>query len=212
MPSDPDPAALLCLASVSPRRHELLTQLGVPHIVRSADIDESVLPGELPRRYVARMARAKARAIHARGEPLPVLAADTTVVLDGEIFGKPGDRTEGLLMLERLSGRSHLVLTAVALLTGGELHLRLSASAVTFRAIPAHEAAAYWQTGEPRDKAGSYGIQGHGAAFIRKLLGSHSGVMGLPLKQTADLLRLAGIPYWSPQLPAPHDQSLRGRA
>jgi septum formation protein len=196
------PQALLCLASISPRRHELLTQLGVPHTVRAADIDESLHPGELPRRYVARMARQKALEIASRGEALPVLAADTTVVLAGEIFAKPADRAEGLAMLGRLSGRTHVVLTAVALLSGapaGEprrLQLRLSASTVSFRVIPPDERAAYWETGEPRDKAGGYGIQGCGAAFIRRIRGSHSGVMGLPLAQTAALLRAAGVPCW----------------
>ena len=190
--------ALLCLASISPRRHELLNQLGVPHTVRAADIDESLRPAEAARRYVARMARAKALAIVARGEPLPVLAADTTVVLDGEIFGKPEDRAAGLAMLGWLSGRTHLVLTAVALAACGVTRLKLSASTVTFRVIPAGEMSAYWDTGEPRDKAGSYGIQGYGAAFIRRIRGSHSGVMGLPLQQTADLLRAAGIPCWVP--------------
>ena len=196
MPTTQSHEALLCLASISPRRHELLTQLGVPHSVRAADIDESLHRGEAPRRYVARMARAKAHAIAARGEPLPVLAADTTVVLDGEIFAKPADRAQGLAMLGRLSGRRHLVLTAVALAWGGVTRLRLSASTVTFRVIAPSEAAAYWETGEPRDKAGGYGIQGYGAAFIRHIRGSHSGVMGLPLKQTADLMRAAGVPYW----------------
>lgn len=187
---------VLCLASISPRRRELLTQIGVPHIIRGADIDESVWPGELPRRYVARMAREKALAIQRRGEALPVLAADTTVVLDGQIHGKPADREEGLQMLARLSGRTHLVLTAVALAQASRLRVRLSASAVTFRTLTPEERAAYWETGEPRDKAGAYGIQGYGAVLIRCLTGSHSGVMGLPLKETADLLRLAGIPYW----------------
>lgn len=187
---------VLCLASISPRRRELLTQIGVPHIIRGADIDESVWPGELPRRYVARMAREKALAIQRRGEALPVLAADTTVVLDGQIHGKPADRQEGLQMLARLSGRTHLVLTAVALAQASRLRVRLSASAVTFRTLTPEERAAYWETGEPRDKAGAYGIQGYGAVLIRCLTGSHSGVMGLPLKETADLLRLAGIPYW----------------
>jgi septum formation protein len=199
--------ALVCLGSVSPRRHELLTLLGVPHTVRGADIDETARAGELPRRYVARMAREKARAIAVRGERLPVLAADTTVVLDGEIFGKPADAAESLAMLARLSGRTHVVLTAVALLYGSKLVLRLSASAVSFRVIPAAEAQDYWETGEPRDKAGSYGIQGHGAAFIRRIRGSHSGVMGLPLKQTADLLRRAGIPYWSRPAITAHDRT-----
>jgi len=201
MPLTQSREALLCLASISPRRHELLTQLGVPHRVRAANIDESLRRGEAPRRYVARMARAKARAIAALGEPLPVLAADTTVVLDGEIHAKPRDRADALAMLGRLSGRSHLVLTAVALAWGGGTRLRLSASTVTFRVMVPEEAVAYWETGEPRDKAGSYGIQGYGAAFIRHIRGSHSGVMGLPLKQTADLMRAAGIPYWLGQGP-----------
>jgi septum formation protein len=187
---------VLCLASISPRRRELLTLIGVSHVVRGADIDETVRPGELPRRYVMRMAREKALTIHARGERLPVLAADTTVVLDGQIHGKPSDREEGLAMLARLSGRTHLVLTAVALAQPGRVRTRLSASAVRFRALGLEECAAYWETGEPCDKAGSYGIQGYGAVFIRSLKGSHSGVMGLPLKETADLLRGAGIPYW----------------
>lgn len=187
---------VLCLGSVSPRRHQLLTQIGVPHRVRGADIDESVHPGELPRRYVTRMAREKALAIRARGEPLPVLAADTTVVLDGRIYGKPVSREQGLQMLARLSGRTHLVLTAVALAQASGVMTRLSASAVTFRELTSEECAAYWETGEPCDKAGAYGIQGYGAVLIRFLKGSHSGVMGLPLAQTATLLRRAGIAYW----------------
>jgi septum formation protein len=203
------PAALLCLASTSPRRHELLTQIGVPHTIRGADIDETELPGELPRRYVVRMAREKARTIRERGEDLPVLAADTTVVLDGEIFAKPRDRGDGLAMLARLSGRTHLVLTAVALLSGSRLRLRLSASTVAFRVIPPEEAAAYWETGEPRDKAGGYGIQGCGAVLIRRIKGSHSGVMGLPLKQTADLLREASIPCWRASAAAAASEALK---
>jgi septum formation protein len=203
MHANPTPQALLCLASISPRRHELLGQLGVPHSIKAADIDESPRERELPRRYVARMAREKALAIATRGEQLPVLAADTTVVLDGKIFAKPGGRAGGLSMLERLSGRTHLVLTAVALAVPGRavhepplVQVRLSASTVSFRVILPSEQAAYWETGEPRDKAGGYGIQGYGAAFIRRIRGSHSGVMGLPLAQTADLLRAAGIPIW----------------
>jgi septum formation protein len=195
----PIPQALLCLASISPRRHKLLTQLGVPHTVRAADIDERSGDGELPRRYVARMAREKALEIVRRGEELPVLAADTTVVLGGEIFAKPVDRADGLAMLGRLSGRSHVVLTAVALAQAGHprrIQVRLSVSTVAFRVISPGEACAYWETGEPCDKAGSYGIQGFGAAFIRRIHGSHSGVMGLPIAQTADLLRRAGIPVW----------------
>lgn len=204
--------ALLCLASSSPRRRELLTQIGVPHRVRAADIDETVRPGELPRRYVVRMAREKALAVRAGGEALPVLAADTTVVLEGEIHGKPRDRADGLRMLARLSGRTHLVLTAVALAAGSRLATRLSASAVCLRALTPEECAAYWDTGEPCDKAGSYGIQGYGAVLIRSLTGSHSGVMGLPLMQTAELLRAAGIPCWQ-RIPAtPRDPPLQEAA
>jgi len=196
MHAKPSLQAVLCLASGSPRRRELLTQIGVPHVTRAADIDEALRPGELPRRYVVRLAREKALAIRCTGEPLPVLAADTTVVLDGVIYGKPRDRQEGLQMLTQLSGRTHQVLTGVALAHGAAVGLRLSVSAVGMRALTPEECAAYWDTGEPCDKAGGYGIQGYGAVFIRSLRGSHSGVMGLPLKETADLLRAAAIPYW----------------
>jgi septum formation protein len=189
-------APVLCLASASPRRRELLEQIGVPHTTTSAHVDESVLPQEVPRDYVLRMARAKAAAVHGRGEALPVLAADTTVVLDAVIFGKPADRAAGMAMLRALSGRTHEVLTAVALAVGSEVHLRLSASTVRFRSLTPEECAAYWQTGEPRDKAGGYAIQGLGAVFIESLTGSYSGVMGLPLFETAELLRAAGIPRW----------------
>jgi septum formation protein len=216
---------VLCLASVSPRRQELLAQIGVPHVVAGADIDETVFPGEGPRDYVARMAREKALAIRSRGPKvtpfgprskapqatfdnrtrrpkltpfaLPVLAADTTVVLDDVIYGKPRDRSDGITMLGELSGRTHEVLTAVALADEHGVALRLSASAVRFRKLTLDECAAYWETGEPRDKAGGYAIQGFGAVFIESLNGSYSGVMGLPLFETAELLRAAGVPYWS---------------
>jgi septum formation protein len=187
---------LVCLASVSPRRRELLTQIGVPHIVVGADIDETVQVGEAPRDYVLRMARQKALAVRERGERLPVLAADTTVVLDGLIYGKPRDREDGLAMLGRLSGRTHEVLTAVAVADSHGVALRLSVSAVRFRGLSSEECAAYWETGEPRDKAGGYAVQGAAAVFIESLSGSYSGVMGLPLFETAELLRAAGVPYW----------------
>lgn len=189
-------APLVCLASVSPRRRELLDQIGVPHTVVGADIDESVRPGEAPRDYVLRMARQKALTVQERGEALPVLAADTTVVLDNTIFGKPRDRDDGLAMLERLSGRTHEVLTAVALANSRDVTLRLSVSTVRFRGLSPGECAAYWETGEPRDKAGCYAIQGRAAVFIDSLSGSYSGVMGLPLFETGELLRAAGVPYW----------------
>jgi len=188
---------VVCLASVSPRRRELLTQIGVPHIIIAADIDETTHPGELPRDYVTRMARQKALTVRDRGATaLPVLAADTTVVLDDVIYGKPRDRADGIAMLQCLAGRTHEVLTAVAVATAGEVALRLSTSAVRFRDLTLEECRAYWETGEPRDKAGSYGVQGHAGVFIESLRGSYSGVMGLPLFETAELLRAAGIPYW----------------
>jgi septum formation protein len=187
---------LLCLASVSPRRRELLAQIGVPHIVTGADIDEAALSGETPRDYVGRMARQKALTIRDKGETLPVLAADTTVVLDDVMYGKPRDRVDGIAMLGRLSGRTHEVLTAVAFADQRGVALRLSVSSVRFRKLTSEECAAYWQTGEPRDKAGGYAVQGAAAVFIESLSGSYSGVMGLPLFETAELLRAAGVPYW----------------
>jgi septum formation protein len=187
---------VLCLASVSPRRRALLAQIGVPHIVAGADIDETTLSGETPRDYVERMARLKALAIQDKGETLPVLAADTTVVLDDVIYGKPRDRADGIAMLARLSGRTHEVLTAVAFADRLGVTLRLSVSSVRFRTLTAEECAAYWETGEPRDKAGGYAVQGAAAVFIESLSGSYSGVMGLPLFETAELLRAAGVRYW----------------
>jgi septum formation protein len=187
---------VLCLASVSPRRRELLSQIGVPHVAVGADIDEAFVLGETPRDYVTRLARQKALAIRRSGQQLPVLAADTTVVVDGKVFGKPRDQVEAVDMLGELSGREHEVLTAVALADSRGVAERLSSSSVRFRKISREECQAYWQTGEPRDKAGGYAIQGLGAVFIESLRGSYSGVMGLPLFETGELLRAAGIAYW----------------
>jgi len=187
---------VLCLASVSPRRRELLSQIGVPHTVVGAHIDEAVHPAESAADYVIRLAREKALSVRSGGQALPVLAADTTVVVDGVVFGKPRDRSHGIEMLGTLSGRDHQVLTAVALADTRGVQDRLSESTVRFRILSSGECAAYWETGEPRDKAGGYAIQGKGAVFIESLSGSYSGVMGLPLFETAELLRAAGIPYW----------------
>ncbi len=187
---------VLCLASVSPRRRELLTQIGVPHIVAGADIDEALHPGEPPRAYVTRLAREKALAIRRTGQQLPVLGADTTVVVDGKIFGKPRDQAHAIYMLTQLAGRAHEVLTAVALANSHGVTERLSTSTVRFRKISPAQCVAYWETGEPRDKAGGYAIQGLGAVFVESLSGSYSAVMGLPLFETGDLLRAAGIEYW----------------
>ena len=188
---------VLRLASASPRRQELLAQIGVPHSVAVADIDEGVRPGEAVTAYVERVARAKAEAIWERLRDLPVLGADTTVVLDGLNLGKPRDRAHGLAMLEGLSGRAHQVLTAVALVTTAGTHCLTSVSTVRMRNSSAQERARYWDTGEPRDKAGGYAIQGLGAVFIESLQGSYSGVMGLPLFETAQLLARASVPCWS---------------
>jgi septum formation protein len=188
---------VLRLASASPRRRELLSQIGVPHDVVVADVDESTREGETVNAYVERVARAKAAAIWAQGQELPVLGADTTVVLDGVSLGKPRDRAHGLSMLEALAGREHRVLTAVALVTTLGTKCLTSASTVHMRASTARERSRYWDTGEPRDKAGGYAIQGLGAVFIESLAGSYSGVMGLPLFETAQLLAAAGVACWS---------------
>jgi septum formation protein len=184
------------LASASPRRQELLRQIGVPFQVIAANVDESVRAGEAAQEYVARLASAKAHAGWQSKRDAPVLAADTTVIVDGAILGKPAGRQEAMDMLLRLSGRTHQVLTAVALRYEQGTQSRTSHSLVTFRRIDSAEAAAYWDTGEPRDKAGAYAIQGRAAVFIAELRGSYSGVMGLPLFETAELLQAAGIAYW----------------
>ncbi|MFZ0501448.1 MAG: Maf family protein [Steroidobacteraceae bacterium] len=189
-------APVICLASMSPRRRELLAQIGVPHSVIAAHVDESLLQGEAPADYVARLARLKATTVLQRDETLPVLAADTTVVLEGSLYGKPTGRADGLAMLESLAGTTHQVLTAVALATEQGVALRVNRSSVRFRDIERAEMEAYWETGEPCDKAGSYAIQGYGAVFVAALTGSYSGVMGLPLFETAELLRDAGIHCW----------------
>jgi len=194
----------LCLASASPRRRELLRQIGVAHLVRVADVDERVHHGESPADYVRRLARAKAMAVFesqaapraANGLRLPVLGADTTVVIDQRILGKPADLADCRAMLGQLAGREHEVLSAVALVHEGGSDLRLSRSRVRFRPIEAAEIDRYWESGEPCDKAGAYAIQGLGAVFVEALAGSYSGVMGLPLFETATLLVAAGVPVW----------------
>jgi len=201
----------LYLASRSPRRRELLAGLGYRFEVLDAAIDESRRGGEKPARYVERMAREKALAglaavegagaARAGSSPL-VLGADTIVVVDGKVLGKPRDGAEALDHLERLSGRDHLVLSGVALATraGGDpvLGVRLCRNRVWFRQLAAAEREAYRLTGEPADKAGGYAIQGLAAAFITRLEGSWSAVVGLPLHETAELLARAGLPLLLP--------------
>ena len=165
-------------------------------MVHPADVDESALAGESPEAYVLRLARHKAAVVYAR-EPASAgaLAADTTVTLDGRIFGKPADRDDGLAMLHALAGRTHRVLTAVALAHAGGLDSDLSASEVTFAPLDAATIERYWASGEPHDKAGGYAVQGLAAVFIRELRGSYTGIMGLPLYETATLLARAGITH-----------------
>ncbi|HCL74418.1 Maf family protein [Stutzerimonas nitrititolerans] len=190
--------AALFLASASPRRRELLTQIGVPFELLLITLDETPLPAERPEAYVQRLAREKALAGWAavNDDSAAVLGADTTVVIDERILGKPADRAEGLLMLESLSDREHHVLTAVALATRGACEVRLVTSRVRFRRIERAEAEAYWASGEPCDKAGGYAIQGWGAVFVAELRGSYSAVVGLPLCETVQLLDQAGIARW----------------
>lgn len=192
----------LYLASGSPRRRELLTQIGVPFTQVSAAIDETPLTDESPAAYVERLALGKAAAGYEclAGEHPPaqfcVLGADTAVVLDGRILGKPQDEADAVEMLLALSGREHDVLTAIALLDDHRHETRVVASRVLFRTISRDEALAYWASGEPRDKAGGYGIQGLGGVFVAGLNGSYSAVVGLPVCETAELLGHFGIPCW----------------
>ena len=185
----------LYLASRSPRRRELLDQVGVRYVALDVEVDERHVPGESPRTYVTRVAVEKALAAGAAlGAPgARVLAADTAVVVDRAPLGKPRDAADAERMLAALSGRAHTVLTAVALAVDGAHRTALSESRVVMRAITARERTAYVATGEPLDKAGAYAIQGRAAVFVERLEGSYSGVMGLPLFETAALLAQAGI-------------------
>jgi len=186
--------ATIYLASRSPRRQELLQQVGVHYELLPVTVDETPAAGEEAADYAQRLALAKAEAgwsSLAGKNPLPVLGADTVVVANATIMGKPRDRQQAIEMLQVLSGATHTVLTAVALVTEDRL-VRLNTSHVTFRTLSLSECEAYWESGEPADKAGAYAIQGLGAAFITRLEGSYSGVMGLPLFETVDMLETFG--------------------
>ena len=187
--------APIVLASGSPRRRQLLEMLRIPFRVIAPDVDERVLVGELAEAYVTRLSRVKAEAIAARVPGDVVLAADTTVVLDGEIFGKPDSAAHAVTMLARLQGRTHEVMTSVAVMRGGEVAQALDVSRVTFRPADEHTLAVYVATGEPLDKAGAYAIQGLGAPLIERVEGDFFGVMGLPLRLALDLLGRFGRPY-----------------
>lgn len=182
----------LVLASASPRRKELLAQIGICFTVQVSDVDETLLPGEAVQDYVTRLALAKARVVAAQ-TARPVLGADTVVVIDGEIFCKPRDREHGIAMLQRLQGRSHEVMTGVALCWQGRELVAINQSKVFFKALSREEVENYWESGEPCDKAGGYAVQGLGSVFIERIEGSYSGVMGLPLFETAALLAQIGI-------------------
>lgn len=197
------PMHKLILASASPRRRELLQQIGIDFTVAPADINESVQPGETPEAYVRRMALEKAAAGQAAAPAGScVLGADTAVVIDGRILGKPLDRADGVAMLQQLGSRTHQVMSGIAVTSAETVREALSITDVSFGPVSAAAAEHYWETGEPADKAGGYGIQGLGAVFVRGLSGSYSGVVGLPLYETAILLRECGF---EPAFPAAID-------
>jgi septum formation protein len=187
--------SLIYLASASPRRSALLDQIGVAHRVQPVDVDETAQRGEAPEQYVRRLAVLKAETLWqklAAGQRQPVLGADTAVVLDGQILGKPQDETDCVRMLSLLSARTHQVFTAVALRASEGSQSRVNVSEVTFRKLADGEIRRYWRSGEPADKAGAYAVQGRAALFIERIAGSYSGIMGLPLFETGELLTAIG--------------------
>lgn len=183
------------LASQSPRRRELLTLVGILHRVQPADIDETPFPGERPVPHCERLARAKAHVLAERHPEAVVIAADTIVVVDGEILGKPRDTDDAAAMLARLAGRTHTVFTAIAVARGGRTESAVEEVDVTFRALTAREVAEYVRTGEPMDKAGAYGIQGYGATIVERIEGDYFSVMGLGLRRLVELLGRVGLRY-----------------
>lgn len=183
------------LASQSPRRRELLTLVGIKHIVSPADIDESVMPDEAPVPHCERLARAKAHVLAERHPDAVIIAADTIVVLDGDILGKPSDAADARAIIARLSGRTHTVYTAMAVARGGRTESAVEEVAVTFRELSAEDIAEYVATGEPMDKAGAYGIQGYGATIVARIEGDYFSVMGLGLRRLVALLERVGLRY-----------------
>jgi septum formation protein len=194
---------MLYLASKSPRRAQLLQQIGVSFDVVDVDVEEVPGATESPGDYVKRLAEAKAKAGAERlsmlqiGFDAPVIGADTIGVCEGRILEKPADEDAAVAMLQHLSGRIHQVLSAVSLCRRREQSTRLSVTSVKFRPLSESECRVYWRTGEPRDKAGGYGIQGLGAVFVESINGSYSGVVGLPIEETIALLRDFNIPWWT---------------
>lgn len=188
--------SVLVLASASPRRRELLQQIGVNCLIQPVDICEDVIPGEPAEDYVARLALEKAQTGLQRSKAGVALGSDTSVVLDGVILGKPRDQVHAAEMLLALSGRRHQVMTSVAVVSEATQEVRVVTTDVHFKEITPATCTAYWNSGEPQDKAGAYGIQGLGAVFVEHIEGSYSAVVGLPLAETAEMLVQAGIPIW----------------
>jgi septum formation protein len=183
------------LASQSPRRRELLSLVGITHAVHPADIDETQWPNEDPREHCERLARGKVAAVAEREPSALVIGSDTIVIVDGDVLGKPRDDAEARAMLARLSGRSHIVMTAVAARWRGQERSAVEEVGVTFHALSADDIAAYVATGEPMDKAGAYGIQGYGATIVARVDGDYFAVMGLPLQRLVRLLAELGVCY-----------------
>jgi len=188
-------APRVILASQSPRRRELLALIGITHEVMPADIDETVGANEEPVPHCERLAREKAHALAVRHRDAVVIAADTIVVLDGEILGKPVDAADARAIIRRLAGREHTVHTAIAVARGGRTESAVESVTVTFRALTDEEIAAYVATGEPMDKAGAYGIQGWGATIVERVNGDYFSVMGLGLRRLVELLERFGVRY-----------------
>jgi septum formation protein len=183
------------LASSSPRRRELLTLIGISHEVRPANIDETMRPREAPRRHAERLAREKATAIATRDPDRITIGADTVVVINRKVLGKPADAADAARMLRMLSGREHTVITAVAVSRGKKLRSAVEEVRVKFRRISGDEIDAYIATGEPMDKAGAYGIQGYGATIVERIEGDYFAVMGLPLVRLVGLMKDVGVKY-----------------
>jgi septum formation protein len=188
-------APRVILASASPRRRELLTLIGIRHEVRPADVDESIHPNEAPAVYAERLARTKAEALADRGDDVLSIGADTIVVIDDDVLGKPRDREEAAVMLARLSGRTHTVYTAVAVRRGERTVSAVEHVAVSFRTLTAEAIKSYIATGEPMDKAGAYGIQGYGATIVERIDGDYFAVMGLALGTLVRLMDDVGVRY-----------------
>ena len=194
-PSSGARSVRVILASQSPRRRDLLSLIGIAHDVRPADVDESVLPGELPVPHCERLARSKAATLAALDPDALVIGSDTIVVIDGDILGKPSSNDDAVAMLARLSGRSHTVFTAVAVSYRGRTVSGVESVQVSFRALDAAQIASYVATGEPMDKAGAYGIQGYGATIVERIDGDYFAVMGLALGRLVGLMADLGVRY-----------------